>query len=160
MTVTYPEVGATRTGELPAGYRHVRRRVAVSGLAAVAAGMRAWGIHRGAGLAVRAAGEPAVGLEFRSGSRVGPLRLWVPCRIVWVRDEPDVYGYGFGTLPGHPERGEEAFVVTRDADGSAWFEVLAFSRPATWYARLGGPVTRRLQDRITDGYLSAARRMR
>jgi uncharacterized protein (UPF0548 family) len=160
MTVTYPEVGATRTGELPPGYRHVHRRTAVSDLAPVAAGMRAWGIHRGAGLAVRAPGEPAVGMVFQSAARVGPLRLWVPCQVVWVRDEPDGYGYGFGTLPGHPERGEEAFLVTRDAEGRVWFEVRAFSRPATWFARLGGPVTRRFQDRVTDGYVSAARNLR
>jgi uncharacterized protein (UPF0548 family) len=69
-------------------------------------------------------------------------------------------GYGFGTLPGHPEHGEEAFLVTRDAGGRAWFEVRAFSRPATWYARLGGPVTHRFQDRVTDGYVSAARMLR
>jgi uncharacterized protein (UPF0548 family) len=160
VTFTYPEVGATQTDQLPVGYSHARRRVEVSDLGRVAAGMRAWGIHRGAGLAVRAAGEPAVGLAFRSGAGIGPLRLWVPCQVVWVRDEPDAYGYGFGTLPGHPEHGEEAFLVSRDADGRAWFEVRAFSRPATWYARLGGPVTRRFQDRVTDRYVAAARGLR
>jgi uncharacterized protein (UPF0548 family) len=157
VTVTYPEVGATQTGQLPAGYRHIHRRVEVRDLPAVAAGMRAWGIHRGAGLAVRAPGEPTVGLEFRSGAGVGRLRLWVPCQVVWVRDGPDAYGYGFGTLPGHPEHGEEAFLVSRDADGRVWFEVRAFSRPATWYAKLGGPVTRRFQDWTTDRYVAAAR---
>jgi uncharacterized protein (UPF0548 family) len=160
VTFTYPEVGATRTDELPPGYRHVRRRVEVSALTPVATGMRAWGIHRGAGLAVHAGGEPAVGMAFRSGVGIGRLRLWVPCQVVWVRDEPDAYGYGFGTLPGHPERGEEAFFVSRDAEGRVWFEIRAFSRPATRYARLGGPVTRAFQDWVTDRYVSAARSMR
>ena len=99
-------------------------------------------------------------MVFQSGSGIGRLRLWVPCRVVWVRDEPDTYGYGFGTLPGHPEHGEEAFLVSHDTAGRAWFEVRAFSRPATWYARLGGPVTRRFQDRVTDRYVSAARSLR
>jgi uncharacterized protein (UPF0548 family) len=159
VTVTYPEVGATQTGELPAGYRHIRRRLEVPDLARVAAGMRAWGIHRGAGLAVRVGGEPAVGLAFQSGAGIGPFRLWVPCEVVWVLDEPDAYGYGFGTLPGHPEHGEEAFLVSRDAGGRSWFEVRAFSRAATWYARLGGPATHLFQDWVTDRYVSAARRL-
>jgi uncharacterized protein (UPF0548 family) len=160
VTFTYPEVGGTQTGELPPGYRHVRRRVEVAALPPVAAGMRAWGIHRGAGLAVRAPGEPAVGLAFRSGVGVGRLRLWVPCQVVWVRDEPDAYGYGFGSLPGHPEYGEEAFLVSRDQQGRVWFEIRAFSRPATWYARLGGPATRAFQDWVTDRYVLAARKLR
>jgi uncharacterized protein (UPF0548 family) len=99
-------------------------------------------------------------MAFRSGVGIGRLRLWVPCQVIWVRDDPDAYGYGFGTLPGHPERGEEAFLVSRDAQGRMWFEIRAFSRPATRYARLGGPVTRAFQDRVTDRYVSAARSLR
>src|SRR5262245_7543936 len=61
VELTYDEVGATRDGDLPAGYRHVRRRADLgpaSLLPVVAAGLRTWGIHRGAGLAVRANAEP------------------------------------------------------------------------------------------------------
>lgn len=163
MSLTYPDVGATETDQLPAGYRHVRRRAEVgagpAAFAALAEGMRDWGIHRGAGHAVRTAGAPAVGQAFDFGIGVGPLRLWASCQVVWVRDESDGYGYGFGTLPGHPARGEEAFVATLDADGRVWFETRAFSQPATWYARLGGPATRRFQDWVTDRYVAAARRL-
>ncbi|NEC24389.1 DUF1990 family protein, partial [Streptomyces parvus] len=49
-------------------------------------------------------------------------------------------GFGYGTLTGHPERGEECFVVDLADDGTVWFTVLAFSRPASWYARIAGPL--------------------
>jgi uncharacterized protein (UPF0548 family) len=164
MTLPYPEVGATRDeGALPAGYRHVRRRHQVGqgrpSFDALAAGMRAFEVHRGAGMGVRAVGPPSVGWAFETGLGVGPLRLWAPCRIVWLADEPDRYGYGFGTLPGHPMRGEEAMEASLDADGSVWFVIRAFSRPGTWYAGVGGPLRNLAQDRITDRYVAAAARL-
>lgn len=53
--------------------------------------------------------------------------------------------WAYGTLPGHPEHGEEAFVVDRTGDGTVWLTVTAFSRAAKWYTRAGGPATRGLQ---------------
>lgn len=158
MRFTYPETGRTRDGDLPAGYRHVRRHAVIGhgdAFEKVRAGMRDWRIHRLAGLRVRCSSAPAVGVDFHAALGI----LWVPCEVVWVRDEPDGYGYGFGTVPGHPAIGEEAFEVTRAGDGSVAFSIRAFSRPASWYARLGGPVTTLLQDHITDRYLRSARRL-
>lgn len=163
MELTYPEVGATRPGgAMPPGYRHVRRRARVgTGERVFAAGARAlreWEVFRAAGLAIRAAqpvavGPVAEGVEFRNGLGVGRLRLWAPCRVVWVADEPGRYGFGIGTLAGHPESGEEAFELTSGSNGVVWFEVRAFSRPARWYSRLGGPIARILQDRVTGRYV-------
>ncbi len=159
MTFTYAETGRTRDGDLPAGYRHVRREATVGHgeavFAAVREGMRHWQIHHLAGLRVRGAAEPAVGAGFSAA--LGPL--WVPCEVVWLRDEPGAYGYGFGTVPGHPERGEEAFEVTLAGDGRVGFAIRAFSRPASWYARLGGPIATLLQDYVTDRYVGSARRL-
>jgi uncharacterized protein (UPF0548 family) len=159
--LTYVEVGATQSEELPTGYRHVRRRAAVGTgretFVAVAAGMRDWQIHRRAGLRLRpATPTPSVGASFTAGLRLLSVTLWIPCRVVWLRDEPTHYGYGFGTVSGHPETGEEAFQVSL-VDGTVWFTLRAFSRPASWYARLGGPVSTQLQRRVTDRYVEAAR---
>jgi uncharacterized protein (UPF0548 family) len=41
--------------------------------------------------------------------------------------------------------------------GRVWFDIRAFSRPATWVGRAGGPVAALLQTRITDRYVAAAR---
>lgn len=65
-------------------------------------------------------------------------------------------GFAYGTLPGHPERGEEAFVVER-AGIAATFSIVAFSRPAALAARLGGPIARGVQRRVTRAYLDALR---
>ncbi|HEY3503533.1 MAG TPA: DUF1990 domain-containing protein [Actinocatenispora sp.] len=177
---TYPEVGATRAGALrgrespcghvptgggspplPSGYRHVRRTAHLGAgpdvFHRVAAGMAAWRIHRDAGLTVRTDAErPALGVRFVTGIGFGPLRLWAPCRIVWFVDEPDRYGFGFGTLAGHPEHGEEAFLAEWTGEDDVYFHVTAFSRPAAWYARLGAAPARWLQDHVTDRYVAAA----
>jgi uncharacterized protein (UPF0548 family) len=162
MTFTYPDVGASRDGPLPPGYDHTVRRVQIgTGEAAFQAGAEAlasWRApHVGAGLRMRVgASKVAPGVRFRSGVGVGPLRLWAPCEVIWVIDEPDRYGFGFGTLPGHPEAGEESFVLTLQQE-AVMFDVRAFSRPAHWWVRIGHPVARRLQARITDGYVTAMR---
>ncbi|WP_432835150.1 DUF1990 family protein [Dactylosporangium sp. CA-092794] len=163
MNVTYPEVGATREGPLPAGYKHVVRRARLGRVdfAAAADAVAHWQPQRGAGLLVRSDAErAALGVEFASGIGVGPLRLWVPCEIVWVVDEPGRYGFGFGTLPGHIATGEESFLLSVDEAGEVWFEVRAFSRLAKWWVRLGGPVTRLMQSGVTDRYVNAMRKLR
>jgi uncharacterized protein (UPF0548 family) len=156
LPLTYPEVGAT-AGPLPAGYHHVQKS-AVIGRGrprfeeAAGAGMR-WGMLRGAGLRVQATTEHAeVGAEVIV--RLGPVRA--PCRVVYVVDEPDRRGFAYGTLPGHAESGEELFLVRYDpATDSVHADVTAFSRHATWWSKLGSPVTSVIQRIVTDRYLQA-----
>jgi len=164
VELTYPEVGATRAEQLPTGYRHVERRARLGTGPDVyrraADALAHFAMHRAAGLAVQAsAGTATVGGEVASGFGVGPLRTWAPCRIVWLVDESDRYGYGYGTLPNHPEHGEEAFVVWRDEAGVVWFDVRAFSRPAKLSMCLAGPLGHLVQDFITARYLRAMRRL-
>jgi uncharacterized protein (UPF0548 family) len=103
-------------------------------------------MHRAAGVRIQpSAPRVAPGVTLHAGLGVGRLRLWVPCEVVWVVDSDERIGFGYGTLSGHPECGEEAFVVQRDADGSVGFTVQAFSRPARWYTRAGGPMVPALQ---------------
>ncbi|MFC4145270.1 DUF1990 family protein [Micromonospora mangrovi] len=146
--LTYPEVGATRAGPLPAGWRHVRHRVRLPDDSFGRAGdaVLGWRLHRAAGIRITAdAPRAAPGVRVVSGLGVGPLRLAAPCRVVWAADDARQAGFGYGTLPGHPARGEEAFVVTRDDSGAVWFEVRAFSRPDRWFMRAAGPVGRAFQ---------------
>ena len=156
---TCPEVGAT-TGVLPAGYRHVRRsRDIGDGVAAfdsAAARLLRWDVHRAAGLDVEATSDSAVdGSTVVLGLRAGPLRVLAPCRVVLVVDEPRRRGFAYGTLPGHPEMGEELFLLTLGARDRVTFTVTAFSRPAAWWVRLGGPVAHRVQDRVTARYVAS-----
>jgi uncharacterized protein (UPF0548 family) len=156
LSLTYTEVGAT-AGPLPDGYHHLHRS-AVIGTGRqrfIEAGDKVlrWGMLRGAGVGVEATTEVAeVGSEVLVG--LGPIRA--PCRVVYVVDEPDRRGFAYGTLPGHPETGEELFAVRYDpATDEVYAEVAAFSRHGTWWSRLGGPVTSLMQRVISKRYLAA-----
>ncbi|HUR15538.1 MAG TPA: DUF1990 domain-containing protein [Mycobacteriales bacterium] len=158
MTLSYPEVGAT-AGDLPLGYQHLyaAREVGTGRdlFERCAETVMTWGVQRGAGLLVVPGTRVTEGAENRIGLRLGPLRTWAPCRVVYVVDELDRRGFAYGTLTGHPERGEESFVVSIDEQDVVLFEVTAFSRPDRWFARLGGPVTRLVQRHVTWRYLEA-----
>jgi uncharacterized protein (UPF0548 family) len=84
---------------------------------------------------------------------VGPWGVRSPARVVYVIDEPNRKGFAYGTLPGHPESGEEAFVVDQSADGSVWLTITAFSRPSAWYWWALYPVLRVFQEYYTRRYL-------
>jgi len=108
-------------------------------------------MHRRSGLVVAVEGPAAEGRTVVLGLGVG-LKLLIPCRVVYVVDEPTRRGFAYGTLPDHPEQGEEAFVVTQDDDGSVWFEIKAFSRPGALLVRWAGPVGRAIQSLATTRY--------
>jgi uncharacterized protein (UPF0548 family) len=150
--LNYPEQHGTRHTPLPAGYHHLREEVPIGHgravLAAAGEAVTAFRMHRAAGVGIQADGPraaPGVAVEVALG--IGPLRLLAPCRVVWTVDEEDRIGFGYGTREGHPECGEEAFVVELRADDSVWFTVTAFSRPARLCTRLAGPLVPVLQRR-------------
>lgn len=158
--LTYDEVGATR-GEGPVpGYHWFRRTVRLApgaaSFAKASADLMTWQVQLRAGLKVSAsAPEAAVGEVVNSTLGIGPFGIPAPCRVVYVISEPRAAGYGYGTLPGHAEAGEEAFVVDHHEDDSVTFTITAFSRPATWLTKLGGPIARQVQKLMTNRYLRA-----
>jgi uncharacterized protein (UPF0548 family) len=81
-----------------------------------------------------------------------PVGLLFFCRIVYVVSEDGPvkkYGFAYGTLPGHPECGEERFTVEwNTSDNSVWYDILAFSQPAWLSTKIAYPLTRSLQKRF------------
>jgi uncharacterized protein (UPF0548 family) len=163
----YPGVGSTEQGSAPKGYDRVLEEACLgSGLDVyrrVADGILGWELQRRAGLRVRADSPRVVpGAHVVSGFGVGPFRLPAPCRVVWVREPapdgvPQSAGFGYGTLPGHPARGEESFEVEINSQGEVWLRIRAFSRPANWFYAAGGLVTRAAQRYVTSRYIEGAR---
>ncbi|MFE1906114.1 DUF1990 domain-containing protein [Streptomyces gardneri] len=149
--LTYREVGATRSPEdLPEDYHHLRYGTVVgqgrAAFEAAGAAVTTWRTHRASGATVRSEAvraEPGARLEVSAG--IGRLRLGVPCEVIWTAYEETRTGFAYGTLTGHPECGEESFVVDLAPDGTVRFTVTAFSRPAAWYTRLAGPLVPVLQ---------------
>jgi uncharacterized protein (UPF0548 family) len=156
--LTYEPRGLTLDGPLPAGYHHleVERRLGAGDAAYRRAceSVMTYGAQRGLGLRPRAtAPRAAVGVEILSRLLV----VGVPCRIVWAVEGAERTGFGYGTLEGHIESGEEGFLVERRG-AEVYAVVRAYSRPAGWLTRLGGPLSRRLQRVAALGYLRALQR--
>jgi uncharacterized protein (UPF0548 family) len=150
--LTYPEAGATRDdGPMPAGYHRLRRRMRIgrgeAAFHAAADAVLEWRLHKSLHLHPQAdhiRAEPGANVWLDVGTRHVVL-IRAHCRVVWVLDEPRCKGFAYGTMPGHPERGEEAFVVEWDADDSVWLTVKVFSVAARWYTKIAGPLTPLMQ---------------
>lgn len=160
---SYDAIGSTRSGQTPPGYHRLEHRALVGTgdevFLRAGEALMTWKMHNAAGFQLQATEPRAdIGVNSLGVLGLGKLGLPVPCRVVWIVDEPDRTGFGYGTLAGHPEGGEESFVVTRE-DDEVWFTVLAYSRPATWYTRLGGPIGRRGQLFFARRYASALQRL-
>jgi len=76
------------------------------------------------------------------------------CRVLErlpVSADRPAHGFSYGTLQEHVEQGEELFAVELEpADGSVWYRIRAVSRPRSLLARLGYPLSRRLQRRFRE----------
>ncbi|MGB8197515.1 MAG: DUF1990 domain-containing protein [Acidimicrobiales bacterium] len=159
-SLTYADVGASRNEQLPSGYHHVRRSERIGGAAdfeRACHGLRTWAVQEGAGLRVYPTDPLEPDATILAVTSIGPVQIVVPCRVVTVFKEPDTFGFAYGTLAGHPERGEESFVLER-RDGATFFTVRAFSNPVDPLARLAGPLGRVVQRSITRRYVNALRR--
>ena len=95
-------------------------------------------------------------------ARIAGLWWLNASRIIYVIDESapvQRFGFAYGTLPGHAECGEERFLIEWDqAEGSVWYDILAFSRPRHPLARLGYPLSRLVQKRFARESAEAIRR--
>jgi len=160
---TYSDLGATFAGGQPEGFHHDRHETDLGDGREVferaVKGLKVWESHHLPGVRVFPKGQ-----EIRTGATVvvtlgtPVLALAAPCRIVSVIDDETHWGFAYGTLPGHPERGEEAFVVSIASDEKVRFAVVAFSRPDDALVRLSGPIGRAIQKGGTNGYLRALQR--
>lgn len=70
-------------------------------------------------------------------------------RIVYTIDESaeiERYGFAYGTLREHAEIGEERFSVEfHHGSGEVWYDLYAFSKPASLLTQVGYPLGRYLQ---------------
>ena len=110
-------------------------------------------MHQRAGLVIEANGPPADGLVVAMGAPLPVGFVEVVCRVVDVTDRPDRFGFTYGTLPIHPEQGEESFTVMHAPGGIVTFEIVAVLRPRHPLSRAFPPIARRLQRAATNRYL-------
>lgn len=160
---SYPEIGATRSSP-PQRYTVDRNRIALGNGSETfrkAVGvLQAWQMFRLGWVEVFPTNAP-----IEVGTTVGVLithfGFWSlnACRIVYVIDEERRYGFAYGTLDDHGERGEERFSVEWALeDDSVSYNILAFSRPRKWQANVAYPLTRVLQKRFARDSMAAMKR--
>ena len=156
---SYREVGYSRRGG-PPGYTVDHNRVRIGeGRAAFARAVEAlrnWKMFDLGWVSLHPTAAP-IEPGTTVAVRCRHLGFWSlnACRIVYtVDDEGPVvrYGFAYGTLPDHAERGEERFTVEwHHEDGAVWYDIFAFSRPNDPLARLAYPLSRFLQGRFVSG---------
>ena len=167
--LNYPGIGSTERGQSPEGFPCVVTRAYLGDGPAlyrrVAQGILTWQLQKRSGLRVRTDSAVVVpGARVVSGFGVGPFRLNAPCEVVWVHRPvpgggPQSAGFGYGSLPGHPVRGEESFEAEIDAQGRVYLSITAFSRPSNWFYAAGGALARRAQRLMTSRYIEGARQL-
>ncbi|MEJ7872966.1 MAG: DUF1990 domain-containing protein [Rubrobacteraceae bacterium] len=157
LPFSYGGVGASREDKAPSGYVVDRYRIRLGeGPEAYGRAVQALREWRQFDLGWVKLLPPDAPIQV--GATVGVLArhlgFWSlnTARIVYlIEDSGDVerFGFGYGTLPGHAERGEERFSVEWNRkDGSVYYDVFAFSRPKHPLAWLGYPFARLLQRRF------------
>ena len=157
--LTYEPVGMSALAVAPRGYRLDRWSRVLLGrgervFERASNALLNWDVHRGAGLVVCADGPASVGSVVAMAAPLPVGFVDVVCRVVDVIDADDRAGFVYGTLPVHPERGEEALVVVRH-DDQVTFEITACSRLRHPLARTCPPAARFLQRAATKRYLDA-----
>ena len=161
--LTYAEVGAT-AGTPPAGYHHqdvfAQVGTGAAQFEAAAETLLTWRMHEAAGLSVQASDlrvRPGTVAVLRLGLGWSRLALRIPVRVLRVIEEERRRGFVYGTLPGHPEQGEESFLLELASDGGVFFDLVAFSRGDRWFTTLGAPWARAVQYLVTERYVGAIR---
>ena len=174
LEFTYEAVGATRSQQVPDGFifDHYRTRLGEGDAVFDAArdALRRWAmfdidwvtiLDPSSGTSTMSPSDPAEGMTI--GLLINlPLAWWLnACRVVYVIDESQPrrrFGFAYGTLPDHAERGEERFLVEQDDAGVCWYDLSAISRPSHPLTRLGYPIARAMQKRFARQSQSAMQR--
>lgn len=161
---SYREVGASRELSAPRGYDFDRNRELLGhgdgDFEKAKRAVRQWKMFEMPGIELFYTDTP-----IETGRTVAMMASHLgfhslnSCRIVYVVDEPHRFGFAYGTLREHVERGEESFTVEFHPDtGEVWYDIHAFSRPAHPLVWVGYPYGRYLQRQFARGSKASMRR--
>jgi uncharacterized protein (UPF0548 family) len=162
LPFTYAEVGATQS-RAPAGYTVDHNRIQLGNGGKVyeraVEALKQWRQFELGWVSVAPCGvkiEPGATVAVKAWA----CGLWSlnACRVVYVVDEAEPirsFGFAYGTLPDHIERGEERFLIEWQRDDSVWYDILAFSQPRHPLLKLGSPIARVMQKRFARDSLVA-----
>ena len=158
LPFTYAEVGATNATP-PAGYTVDHNRIQLgSGEATFRSAVEAlknWRHFDLGWVVIAPRGVPGeVGAIVAVKARAFGTWSLSASRVVYMIDEARRFGFAYGTLPDHVEKGEERFLIEWLPDDTVWYDILAFSRPKHPLVRLSAPLARMLQKRFARDSLN------
>jgi uncharacterized protein (UPF0548 family) len=166
LPFSYSQPGATRGETPPSGYNVDHNRILLGTGTEIfqraVAALRKWK-QFDLGWVKIVPPETAIEVDAVVAVQALTFGFWSlnACRIVYVIDENELvkkFGFAYGTLPDHVERGEERFTIEQQEDGSVFYDIFAFSRPQHTLARLGLPIARSLQRSFVRDSLAAMQR--
>ncbi|MGW6511794.1 DUF1990 family protein [Streptomyces niveus] len=158
--LTYYDVGITaKGGPVPPGFHKLQLRtpLGLDTYDRAAEALFTWKMHQATPFIRVPADTPRAAPGVQVSLRVGPLTA--PCEVVWTVNETHRTGFAYGTLTGHPECGEEAFVLERRPDNTTDFVITAISRSSAWYAAALGPCGRLLQQAVALRYAKSLKNL-
>ena len=163
LPFTYDEVGATNTNP-PSDYNVDHNRIQIgTGEAVYKKGVEALKSWRQFDLGWVTVVPLRVRIEVGAtvAVKARAFGTWSlnASRVVYTIDEERRFGFAYGTLPDHVERGEERFLIEWQLDDSVWYDIFAFSRPQHPLVRLSKPLARRLQKQFARDSLSKMRQI-
>ena len=154
--LSYPDVGKSRVGTSPGGYGTDHNRIqlgtGIETFERAKSAIQRWKMFEMPWLQLCWPDVPIM-LGTNVAILISHLGFWSlnAARIVYLVEDHgpcERYGFAYGTLPDHGERGEERFTVEfRSEDESVWYDLFAFSRPGM-AARIAYPLARSLQKRF------------
>jgi uncharacterized protein (UPF0548 family) len=152
---SYDHVGSTlrpASGGVPSSTTSIE---VPGALASAADALLRWATHDGIRAMVVPHAPPTVGDTVCIVVPFGPFELLAPNRVVAVVAESERVGFAYGTLPGHPEVGEELFLAEQIDPDRLRLTIRTDARLAGRVARASAPLSRRLQRSATNRYLGA-----
>ncbi|GAB3130010.1 DUF1990 domain-containing protein [Tsukamurella serpentis] len=88
-----------------------------------------WGVKTASGFTVSDDSPVTEGQHLTVTARIAGFTVREPVRVDRVTRSVDRVGFSYCALPGHPVRGEEAFVVHREGD-RVFLTIRSLTRPA------------------------------
>lgn len=159
---SYDHVGSTldptRDGRASVHRHEIEVGHGTAAFASAREALRTWVPQRGIGAEIHPPGQDVeVGATILVLPRLGPFGIVAPDRVVEVIDEPRRYAFAYGTVTGHPERGEESFSVDHHDDDRVTFTIRVEAGPGNLASKAMAPLVRRLQGAALRGYQRAMR---
>lgn len=155
--LTYDHVGSTLEDRPPARVsRHTTSTDLDGSLDDAARTLRRWAPHEGiAALILPHLAPLVVGTTVLVVVSWGPFEVLAPDRIVATVDDEHRFGFAYGTLSGHPERGEELFLAEQVGPDRLRLSITIDAGPGTPIAHVASPLVHQLQHAAAERYLLA-----